>query len=85
MDTGPPRIHLWEGHRSTYEVYRACQWRLLPIPHGSSIRWRHMGIEAVEIEAAARLLQVPRRDRPAVFRNVLTMAAAAAPILNGDA
>jgi hypothetical protein len=82
VDSGPPVLHLYEGHLPAFNVYRSCQWRLLPVQHGHGTRWVYLGIDAVEIEAAARLVGIERRRRAEVFRQVRIMAAAAAEVLN---
>lgn len=82
VDSGPPRVHLYEGHLPAFNVYRSCQWRLIPVQHERGTRWVHLGIDAVEIETTARLLGVKRKHQAEVFWQVRIMAAAAAEVLN---
>ncbi len=83
IDTGPVRLHLHEGHVDVYEVYRSCQWDMIPVPTGMGFVWQYLGIAAAEIASAARMLGIKRKRLPTVFRLVREMASAAAPVLNG--
>ncbi|KAB2901283.1 MAG: hypothetical protein F9K31_02540 [Dokdonella sp.] len=61
------------------QVFELCQWIVLPRFGATPL---YQGIGTQEIEAACRVLGVPRADRAETVAWVRMMANAAAPVLN---
>lgn len=73
-------LDLWPEHWALWDVWLALQnaWNVVAGMSGQS----YLGFDRSQAESVMRLNGVKKRDRRQMLRDLLTMEAAALPILN---
>lgn len=73
-------LDLWPEHYVLWEVWKALQnaWNVVAGMAGE----RYLGFDRSQAESVMRLAGVKKRDRRQMLSDLLTMEAAALPILN---
>lgn len=76
----PKTLDLWPEHWALWEVWLALQnaWNVVAGMSGLA----YLGFDRSQAESVMRLAGVRKRDRGQMLRDLLTMEAAALPILN---
>lgn len=78
----PPTIEVMPCNWWTVQTYLNCDWTLLPLFDGASMRFLHMGISAVEVLAVLDILGIAQSARRRVLTGIRVMVSAGAKVRN---
>lgn len=76
----PPTIELWPEHHQVWLVWGALEnaWNIVSGVSGMA----YIGFDRAQAESVMRLAGVKKRERWQLLRDLLTLEAAALPVLN---
>jgi hypothetical protein len=78
----PPTIEVMPCNWWTVQTYLGCEWTLLPLFDGASLRFLHMGISAAEVLAVLDILGITQEKRRRVLSGIRVMVSAGAEVRN---